>query len=139
LLVICPVGDLAVLMRIFRSCKTLICPTNSILQEAGYRILLNPISLCFLLDRLEYCNSQTSRIENRVRLGSTVLLRNESTREYLTLRIVKDEKAYPSKGIVSFTSIIGFALLGLRCGDIAHIKTYRGVFDWQLFTVSHNE
>lgn len=127
------------LKRIFRFCKTLICPSNSILQEAGYRILLNPISLFFLLDRLEFCNSQTSRIENRIRLGSTVLLRNESTREYLTLRIVKDEKAYPSKGIVSFTSVIGVALLGLRCGDVAHIKTSEGEFDWQIFTVSHNE
>jgi transcription elongation factor GreA len=128
-----------VLMRIFRYCKTLICPTNSIFQEASYRILLDPISLCLLLNRLEFCNSQTSRLENRVRIGSTVLLRNESTFEYLTLRLVKGEKAYPSKGVVSFTSVIGVALLGLRCGDVAQIKTSEGECEWQIFTVSHNE
>lgn len=127
------------LMRIFRSCKTLICPSHSIFQEAGFRILLDPISLCLLLDRLELCSNIASRLENIVRPGSTVLVRNESTLEYVTLRIVKDEKAYPSKGIVSFTSVIGAALLGLRCGDVAQIKTSEGECEWQIFTVSHNE
>tara|TARA_R110000751_G_scaffold15290_1_gene49200 strand:+ start:4652 stop:4960 length:309 start_codon:yes stop_codon:yes gene_type:complete len=91
-----------------------------------------------LLDRLEFCGSQSASIENRVRIGSTVLIRNEATLEYLTLRIVKDQKAYPSKGIVSFTSVIGFALLGLRCGEMAHVKTAKGELQWLLFSVSHN-
>ncbi len=126
------------LMHIFRFCKTLICPPNSVFQDASHRILLNPLALCLLLNRLEFCDSQASRLENRVRVGCTVTLRNVLSQEMLTLRIVKDEKARPAEGIVLFTSMIGVALLGLRCGDVAQVKTSQGELEWELIAVNHS-
>lgn len=125
------------LMRIFRSCKTLICPSNSMLQEADHRILLNPIALCLLMNRLEFCDSQTSRLENRVRIGSKVILRSVTTEERLELRIVEQEKALPAKGFVSFTSVIGSALLGLRSSDVAQVNTPQGEVEWQVISVNN--
>lgn len=126
------------LMRIFRFCKTLICPTSSMFHEAGPRIFLDPVALSLLLNRLELCESQISRLQNRVRVGSTVVLRNESNGKHLTLRIVKSEKACPAKGIVSFTSLIGAALLGLRCGDVAEVKSTQGELKWRLVSVNQD-
>ncbi len=107
-------------------------------QDASQRIFLNPVALCLLLNRLAFCDSEISRLENRVRVGSTVTLRNVFSQEVLTLRIVKDEKARPAEGIVSFTSIIGVALLGLRSGDVAQVRTAQGEFEWELVAVVHS-
>lgn len=121
----------------FRSCKTLICPSNPIFQEANFRIFLNPIALTLLLNRLVLCESKTSRIENRVRIGSTVILRNSLTQEQLTLTIVQGEEACPAQGIISFSSPLGSELLGLRCGDIAKISTPTEQINWEVMTVNH--
>lgn len=125
------------LMHLFRSSKTSICRSNSMLLKAEYRILMDPIELCLLLGRLEFCANQTSRLENRVRIGSKVILKNIATEEPLELWIVNLEKASPLKGLVSFTSAIGAALLGLRCGDVAQVNTPYGVLKWQLISVNN--
>jgi len=127
-----------VLMRIFRICKTLICPPNSMLQDAGHRILLDPIALCLLLNQLEFSDRQSSRLQNRVRIGSTVVLRNVATKERLILHIVKDQKACPEQGIVSFTSIIGSTLIGLRRGDVARVNTAQGELKFKLLKVNYS-
>lgn len=126
------------LIRFFRYCKTLICPADFIFDARDYRLLLDPLSLWLLLDRLEFSHSQTSRIENRVRLGSTVLLRNESTLDYLTLRLVNDRKTGLNMGVVSLTSPMGIALLGTRCGEVVVVNSLKGASKWQLEAVSHN-
>ena len=107
------------------------------LLEADQRILLNPIVLCFLMDRLEFCDSQTSRLENRIFIGSKVILQNISTKERMSLRIVKQDKAKPAKGVVSFTSVVGSALLGLRCGDVAQLNTPQEQVELRVISVNN--
>ncbi|GHB69532.1 hypothetical protein GCM10008107_18570 [Psychrosphaera saromensis] len=99
---------------------------------------MNPITLCSLLDRLEFSNSQVSRLENRTRVGSTVGLKNLSTKEQFDLHIVEGEKNIPLIETVSYTSVLGCELLGLRFGEVAKIKTSAGVAKWQVISINNS-
>ncbi|WP_342807734.1 GreA/GreB family elongation factor [Alteromonas sp. M12] len=124
-------------MHFIRSYKTLICRSNSKLQKTEYKTLMDPIRLCWLLGRLEFCANQTSRLENRVRIGSNVILKNLATEESLELRVVNLENANLTQGLVPFTSAIGASLLGLRCGDVAQVNTPYGSLRWQVLSVNN--
>ncbi|MDN4501607.1 GreA/GreB family elongation factor [Alteromonadaceae bacterium BrNp21-10] len=124
-------------MRMFRSGKTLICPSHPIFQEASHRTLMDPIALSLLLNRIEFSDSRISRFEGRVRAGSTVVVKNTTSKEQFKLRIVESEKANPAKGMVSFTSLMGTELLGRRCGEMAKIRTSNGETKWEIVTVNH--
>lgn len=126
------------LVRIFGSCKTLSCFSHPMFQEAGHRLLMHPLALCLLLDRLAFSDSRSSRFEGRIRLGSRVALKHWLTGEQLSVQIVTSEEAHPAKGKVSFTSLIGAELLGLRCGDIANLTMSDGEIKWQVVSVNHN-
>ncbi|MBU2870818.1 GreA/GreB family elongation factor [Colwellia sp. E2M01] len=123
---------------IFRSGKTSICPSNIIFKKAGFRRLSDPIAIAFMLDNLAFCQTRASRLQNRVRVGSTVILKNINTQEVLTLKITLDEKPHIEKGIISFSSILGTQLLGLRCGDITKTNTEAGQLHWEILTVNHH-
>ena len=126
------------LMRIFRLFKTLLCPPDFMLQDAGYRILLNPMALSSLLNRLAFCDGEGASHRDCVRIGSTVVLRNMLNNEPLTVRIVLAERPQPAQGVVSVTSMIGASLLGLRCEDIVTLKRPCGELKWELMVVNRS-
>ncbi|GAC23043.1 hypothetical protein GMES_0743 [Paraglaciecola mesophila KMM 241] len=126
------------LMRIFRLFKTLLCPPDFMLQDAGYRILLNPMALSSLLNRLAFCDGEGACHRDCVRIGSTVVLRNMLNNEPLTVRIVLAERPQPAQGVVSVTSMIGASLLGLRCGDMVTLKRPCGELKWELMVVNQS-
>ena len=106
-------------------------------HNSSYRVLMDPMALCLLLSRLESSNSQTSRLENRARVGSTVILKNVSTNEKTQLHI--GEVAMPNSvmEVVPYTSVLGCELLGLRLGEVARIKTAIGVVKWKVISINN--
>jgi transcription elongation factor GreA len=106
-------------------------------QEAGYRILMDPLELRSLLNRIEFSDSRTSRLEGRIRVGSSVVVKNLITGEQLNLHIVTGKNADPVQGKVSFTSVIGAQLLNLRCNETLTVNTSGGALMWKIVTVNH--
>jgi len=135
---ISPVGDKAVLKRAFRFCKTSVCPSNPIFQEAGQQMLIEPVELSILLNRLEFSESKGALIEKRIRVGASVVLRNVKTIEQVKVRLVPPELADTDNYMVSFISPLGSTLLGLRVGDIATIIVKDISIKWEILMVNQN-
>ncbi|KPD20826.1 GreA/GreB family transcription elongation factor [Idiomarina abyssalis] len=132
------VGDKAVLKRAFRFCKTSVCPSNPIFQEAGQQMLIDPVELSILLNRLEFSESKEALIEKRIRVGASVVLRNVKTMEQVRVRLVPPELADTDNYLVSFISPLGSTLLGLRVGDIATVIVKGISIKWEVLTVNQN-
>jgi transcription elongation factor GreA len=69
-----------------------------------------------------------------VRLGSIVVVEDQKGRRF-TYQIVGSAEAEPAKGKISNESPIGQALLGLRPGDTANVRTPGGVVRLQVLEV----
>lgn len=126
------------LKRTFRFCRTSVCPSNPMFHEAGQRMLIDPVELSILLNRIEYSESKEALFEKRIRVGSSVTLRNVETKERVRVKLVPPEIAYPDDYLVSFVSPLGSALLGLRVGDIATVEVRNVPVKWEVLTVNQN-
>lgn len=126
------------LKRAFRFCKTSVCPSNPIFQEAGQQMLIEPVELSILLNRLEFSESKGALIEKRIRVGASVVLRNVKTIEQVKVRLVPPELADTDNYMVSFISPLGSTLLGLRVGDIATIIVKDISIKWEILMVNQN-
>jgi transcription elongation factor GreA len=133
-----PVGDKAVLKRAFRFCKTSVCPSNPIFQEAGQQMLIDPVELSILLNRLEFSESKEALMEKRIRVGTSVVLRNVKTMEQVKVRLVPPEMVDTDSYLVSFISPLGSSLLGLRVGDMATVIVKDISIKWEVLTVNQN-
>ncbi|WP_286872861.1 GreA/GreB family elongation factor [Idiomarina sp. UBA4520] len=82
-------------------------------------MLMDPIELSLLLERLEFSQQKSSRLLGRVTVGSSVTVRNRNTNEKITVTLVPPELADPESQLISFISPLGSSLLGLRLGDVS--------------------
>jgi len=128
-----------VLMRMFRPCKGSVCLGNPIFQNAGQRMLMDPIELSILLERLEFSQKQSSRLLGRITVGSSVTIKNRVTREKLTVTLVPPELAEPEEQMISFISPLGSALLGLKLGDVAVTEFGRRTDKWDVISVNQRK
>ena len=127
------------LMRMFRPCKGLVCSANPIFQNAGQRMLMDPIELSLLLERLEFSQQKSSRLLGRVTVGSSVTVRNRNTNEKITVTLVPPELAEPESQLISFISPLGSSLLGLRLGDVAVTEFGRRIEKWDVVAVNQKK
>ncbi len=127
------------LMRMFRPCKGSVCLGNPIFQNAGQRMLMDPIELSILLERLEFSQKQSSRLLGRITVGSSVTIKNRVTREKLTVTLVPPELAEPEEQMISFISPLGSALLGLKLGDVAVTEFGRRTDKWDVISVNQRK
>lgn len=127
------------LMRMFRPCKGSVCLGSPIFQNAGQRMLMDPIELSILLERLEFSQKNSSRLLGRITVGSSVTIKNRETREKLTVTLVPPELAEPEEQMISFISPLGSALLGLKLGDIAVTEFGRRTDKWDVISVNQRK
>lgn len=126
------------LKRVFRFCKISDCLSNPIFQEAGQQMLIDPVELSILLNRLEFSESKRAVSEKRIRVGASVVLRNVNTMEQVRIKLVPPELADTDERLVSFISPLGSTLLGLRVGDIAIVNINDTSIKWEVLTVNQN-
>jgi len=69
---------------------------------------------------------------DEVRIGSTVTIREEGTKEDETYMIVGPAEANPSEGRISQKSPIGAALLNRRKGDKVNVETPNGAITFKI-------
>lgn len=73
----------------------------------------------------------------KVIFGTTVTIINCDTDEEVTYRIVGEDEADVSKGLISVTSPIARALVGKEVGDITVVKAPGGDVEYEIDTVKH--
>jgi transcription elongation factor GreA len=74
---------------------------------------------------------------DRVIFGATVHLLDTATDEEVTYRIVSEEEADARRGLITPTSPLGRALIGLSAGDEARVQTPRGVREFEILEVEY--
>lgn len=100
------------------------------LQDSSHRMLLDPVQLASILNRLEASTRPTSRLHGRVTVGSFVTLTAADYSETLELQVVEPNESMPARNRVSFLSPVGAAILGKRRGSEVRVTTNFGNFDW---------
>ena len=73
----------------------------------------------------------------KVIFGTTVSIINCETDEEVTYRIVGEDEADVSKGMISVTSPIARALIGKQEGDVTVVKAPSGDIEYEIDTVKH--
>ena len=73
----------------------------------------------------------------KVIFGTTVTIINCDTDENVTYKIVGEDEADVSKGMISVTSPIARALIGKEEGDIAVVIAPSGEIEYEIDTVKH--
>ena len=73
----------------------------------------------------------------KVIFGTTVTIINCDTDENVTYKIVGEDQADVSKGMISVTSPIARALIGKEEGDIAVVIAPSGEIEYEIDTVKH--
>jgi transcription elongation factor GreA len=73
----------------------------------------------------------------KVIFGTTVAIINCETDEEVTYRIVGEDEANVSKGMISVTSPIARALIGKQEGDVAVVKAPSGNIEYEIGIVKH--
>jgi transcription elongation factor GreA len=90
------------------------------------------------LNRLEFSESKEALMEKRIRVGTSVVLRNVKTMEQVKVRLVPPEMVDTDSYLVSFISPLGSSLLGLRVGDMATVIVKDISIKWEVLTVNQN-
>lgn len=111
------------LARMFRFCKTSICPENAMLQEASRQLLLDDVQLASLLDRFKLASTSQASLEQRIQIGSYVTLISANFTESLEVQMVEPCDSRPSRNKISYFSPLGAALIGLRMGAEVDLPT----------------
>lgn len=111
------------LARMFRFCKTSICPKNPMLHDASQQLLMDDVQLATLLDRLKLSASPQASLEQRVRIGSYVTIVSSDFNENLDVQLVEPCDSKPQHNRISYLSPLGAALLGLRTGAEITVPT----------------
>ncbi len=73
----------------------------------------------------------------RVIFGTTVAIINCETDEALSYKIVGEDEADVSQGMISVTSPIARALIGKEAGDVAVVKAPAGEIEYEIDSVQH--
>lgn len=75
-------------------------------------------------------------LRSEVRFGASIRVRHESGKE-ATYRIVGVDEADAASGLLAFSSPLARALLGLRAGDVAKLRTPRSSEELELLEVHY--
>lgn len=116
--------------RMFRFCKTSICPHNPMLQDATQQLLMDDVQLATLLDRLKLSANPRASLEQRVRVGSYVTLTSADFTESLAFQLVEPNNSKPQQNRISYLSPLGAAALGLRAGAELQVRSESGPNQW---------
>jgi transcription elongation factor GreA len=73
----------------------------------------------------------------KVIFGTTVAIINCETDEKVSYRIVGEDEADVSKGLISVTSPFARALIGKQEGDVTVVKAPSGNIEYEIDTVQH--
>ena len=73
----------------------------------------------------------------KVIFGTTVAIINCETDEKVSYRIVGEDEADVSKGLISVTSPFARALIGKQEGDVTVVKAPSGDIEYEIDTVQH--
>ena len=93
---------------------------NAAYRFAKQRLRQTDTRLRYLLKLLDRARIVTASQSEYVEIGSTVVLHN-GTKEFI-FQIVGGNESAPSKGLLSYQSPLGQALLRKRVGEIATIR-----------------
>lgn len=115
--------------------KPLFCFVNYAFKDASYQILMNPLKLSIFLNRLEYSQTHASRLENKIRVGCRVVLKNLTNEQVINLRVVNSKQSCVDLGDISYLSILGSELLGQHRGDLVYIDVLQGMDVWEVLCV----
>jgi transcription elongation factor GreB len=80
--------------------------------------------------------SQPRELRDQVRFGATVQARAaDGTRRRLT--IVGVDEADAAAGLIAFVAPLARAFSGLRVGDVAHVRSPRGLEEWEILAIDY--
>jgi transcription elongation factor GreA len=100
------------------------------LIETRIRDLQERLSTCEVIDL------SNRPISDKVVFGSTVSLEDLETGETKSYRLLGQDEADISQGILSVSSPLGRALIGRRADDMVEVKTPSGIREYEILEVS---
>lgn len=90
-----------------------------------------------IVSNVKIVDISNSNYSGVVAFGAKVRLVNIDSDEEKTFRIVGEYEADPKNGMISYTSPLGRAALGLEEGEEFSIQTPRGEACWQIISISN--
>ncbi|MDQ1239142.1 MAG: transcription elongation factor GreA [Thermodesulfobacteriota bacterium] len=100
------------------------------LIETRIRDLQERLSTCEVIDLSNRPKS------DKVVFGSTVSLEDLETGETKSYRLLGQDEADISQGILSVSSPVGRALIGRRAEDMVEVKTPSGIREYEILEIS---
>jgi transcription elongation factor GreA len=100
------------------------------LIETRIRDLQERLSTCEVIDLSNRPRS------DKVVFGSTVSLEDLETGETKSYRLLGQDEADISQGILSVSSPLGRALIGRRADDMVEVKTPSGIREYEILEIS---
>jgi transcription elongation factor GreA len=92
-----------------------------------------------LQERLEACeiiDLETLPESDRIVFGSSVTIEDVDTSEKKVYKLLGQDEADISKGIISVNSPLGKALIGKEVNDVVEVKTPNGLREYEVVDVS---
>jgi transcription elongation factor GreA len=84
---------------------------------------------------VEIISDKTKKKGEKIRLGSTVQIKEKGQKNILEYTIVGSMEADPLSGRISNESPLGVALLGQKKGDIVSVQAPGGIFEYEVVHV----
>ena len=112
---------------------------NAEYTYAKEKLALTETRIRDLQDRLAAC--EVIDLENRpetdrIVFGCSVTLEDVETGEQKVYRLLGQDEADISKGIISVTSPLGRSLIGKQADDVAEVKTPDGLREYEIIEIS---
>ncbi|MFY8325301.1 GreA/GreB family elongation factor [Pseudoalteromonas sp. ZZD1] len=102
-------------------------------------ILLHPLKLAHLLQKVEYSERPWSKFSPHVQVNSTVVIRHTVTGYKYRITLVAPEQHGVTPNAVSFHSLIGIALLGHKVGHIFECVEGGVTHCWEIIAINVKE
>jgi transcription elongation factor GreA len=78
-----------------------------------------------------------NRRDSRVRFGATVVLEDLSSGEEVSYRLVGEDEADVSRGLLSVTSPVGRALIGKALDDAVEVRVPSGTKEYEIRDINY--
>ncbi|WP_417666469.1 GreA/GreB family elongation factor [Pseudidiomarina sp.] len=127
------------LARVLGHCDSSQCFNHRIFQCQQYRVLHDPLVLAELFQRLELAELPRSNMSLRVRVGSSVVIRQthcDNAPAVLRFTVVEPSSANPTQGKVSYLSPMGLALLSVPLGAVFTVTVRASESHWCLIALN---
>ncbi len=89
-----------------------------------WHMAMSPLQLAETLSKSEAEGTLRVSGNNRIFLGSEIVLFDKDLREEVKFTLVNPEDSNPDEGKLSFLSLLGIELMGLKAGDELEVRLF---------------